>query len=258
MVDVSLRHKRTPNREPTGRRQALPLRGRTRQPRALSRPLALWVAAIVIAIAVVFGLRAAMNAYYANAVLSGFTSDTTPVELVIASEPLAVPANMIRSAKVRAGGETERIELAVHWPTLGGYTEELAGAFRGEDGTASIVYLGISPREMAADSTGRLADVYSRFFVGPASPGPHGLVGRRLSEESGYGGEIVFFTPAEAEPFVTRCIDGENPEIRATCLRDINIGNGLSLLYRFDRSRLADWAELDASLKALAARFLGR
>jgi hypothetical protein len=42
----------------------------------------------------------------------------------------------------------------------------------------------------------------------------------------------------------------------ATCLRDVNFGNGLSLLYRFNRDRLEDWRELDARLQKLANGFL--
>ena len=269
MVDVPLRHKRSaggqataPQSRPSGDPTVIPtasrLRPGARTPRVLLRPIPMAIAAVIVVVVLIVGLRAAMNAYYESAVLSGFTADTTPVELVMAGEPLAIPANMIRSARTRRGGDTERVELAVHWPSLGGFSEDLAEVFRGESGSSPVIYLSISAREMAADSTGRLADVYARFFVGPASPGPNGLVGRQLSDESGYGGEIIYFTPAEAYPFVARCIADPEAGVPATCLRDINVGGNLMLLYRFDRSLLAEWAELDAGMRGLATGILAR
>ena len=211
---------------------------------------------VAVAIVLVVGLRSALDAWSDNVILSGRSADPTPVVFSIRSEPLSVPANMIRSAKARRGGAVERIDLAVHWPTLTGYSEALADAFGDGAATAPIVYLTIMPREMPVDSTGRLETVYARFFVGKAEPGPNGLVGRQLAEDSGYGGEVVYFAPAEARPFVARCLVDPAPDVPATCLRDLNIGRGLSLHYRFNVSFLDDWAALDASMHKLAAGFL--
>jgi hypothetical protein len=260
MVDVSLRHKRItqpgPQRAATGTPAASPIRAGARTPGVLSRPIPIAAAAITVVLVLLFGLWWAVGAWQDSTLDASFTSETTPVDVRIGNERLAIPANMIRSARVRRGGETERLELAIHWPTLGGYSEDRADDFRADTASAPIVYLTIGPREMAADSTGRLADVYATFFTGPASPGPNGLVGRKLSADSGYGGEIVYFAPAEAQPFVARCLD-LTADMPATCLRDINFGGNLSLLYRFDRSLLSDWQALDAGIRGLASRFLG-
>ena len=56
-------------------------------------------------------------------------------------------------------------------------------------------------------------------------------------------------------PFVTRCLAEATPEIPATCLRDVNVGKGLSMLYRFNRARLGDFAAMDAALRNLVAGF---
>jgi hypothetical protein len=44
--------------------------------------------------------------------------------------------------------------------------------------------------------------------------------------------------------------------VPATCLRDINVGQNLSLLYRFDQSLLGDWSALDLAIRGLATAFL--
>jgi len=252
MVDVSLRDKRKANGSPA----VPPLRPRVRTPRVLLRPGVIAAATIAVAVALAVGLRSALDAWNDNVILSGRSADTTPVALSIASEALSIPANMIRSGKGRRGGAVERIDLAVHWPTLEGYSEALADAFGDGAATAPIIYLTIMPREMPVDSTGRLESVYARFFVGKAEPGPNGLVGRQLAEDSGYGGEVVYFAPAEARPFVARCLVETAPDVPATCLRDLNIGRGLSLHYRFNIRLLDDWAALDASMHKLATGFL--
>jgi hypothetical protein len=47
----------------------------------------------------------------------------------------------------------------------------------------------------------------------------------------------------------------ETVDMPATCLRDVNVGQGLSLLYRFNRTRLADWRMMDSGLRQLVAGF---
>jgi hypothetical protein len=54
---------------------------------------------------------------------------------------------------------------------------------------------------------------------------------------------------------VTRCIAEETPEVPATCIRDVNVGQGLWLLYRFNRKYLGEWAAIDAGLTSLVAGF---
>jgi hypothetical protein len=216
------------------------------------------IATVMVAVAVVLvvGARTAIDAWQDDAVRSAPTADPTPIELAIGDERLAIPANMIRSSKVRRGGKVERIDLAVHWPSMSGYTDELADAFRDGAPSAPIVYATLSLRDGPVDSTGRLDTVYARFFEGTAVAGPSGLVGRQLSRESGYSGEIVFFDPGSRTPFVARCPVEALPDMPATCLRDINVGRNLSLLYRFDRGLMGDWRDLDEAMRSLASGIL--
>lgn len=225
----------------------------------LLSPAAIAAIALAAVIALVFGVRTAVDAWQGDAVLSGPSADPTPVELAIGGERLAIPVNMIRSSKVRRGGDVERIDLAVHWPTMHGYSDDLADAFRDGAPLAPIVYATLAVRDTPVDSTGRLDTVYARFFEGTAAAGPNGLVGRQLGKDSGYGGEIVFFDPGSQRPFVTRCpAETTAADMPATCLRDVNAGRNLSLLYRFDRSLLGDWRALDDAMRRLADGFLVR
>ena len=56
----------------------------------------------------------------------------------------------------------------------------------------------ITARTTELDASARLGPVYERFFEGPAIRGAAGLVGRALTPDSGYRGEVVYFTPSRA------------------------------------------------------------
>lgn len=252
MADVPLRHTSGHSNPPAGTR---PGRGlRPLRPRLRVRFVAATVVIAIVALG--FGLKTALDSWQASAILSGLTEDPARVALSIAGESLSISANAMRAANARRGGAVEQVDLILHWPSMQGYAPELADEFN--TGASSLMYATIAPRTSPVDSTARLETVYARFFVGKAFAGPAGLVGRQLAEDSGYRGEIVFFDPANRTPFVARCPVEWTDEMPATCIRDVDIGRGLSLLYRFDGTLLTEWAALDAAMRAFATRALAR
>jgi hypothetical protein len=262
MADVSLRHKQPQRPATRPRRPANDApAAAARPPRAAPtfihqhRPLVLLACSVLLILALGGLIRTVIEVYHDAMVLTGLTTDRTPVQLAIGPDELVIPGNMIRSDRTRRGGPVERVDLALYWPTLDGYSDDLAPAFRDDSPNATIIYATISTRDERLDSTGRLDEVYSRFFVDKPLPGPSGLVGRRLKPESGYGGEIIYFIPSEPRPFVARCLAEATPEVPATCMRDVNFGQGLSVLYRFNKDLLSDWRALDAGVQRLVAGF---
>lgn len=245
MVDVPLRHRSRPDAA-----------GKSAGHGGWMWPLVAVVVAVAGVLLLGFLLHLAIDTYRERMTLTGLTNDTRPVHLTIAGEQLAIPANMIRFAETRRGGAVERADLVIHWPMLEGYTERLADAFKDGSPSAPIVFATIAGRDTPLDSTERLTEVYAGFFVGKPIAGPSRLVGRRLGQDSGYNGEIVFFSPSGPRPFVARCLAESTPEVPATCLRDVSLGGRLSLLYRFNPTLLGDWKALDAGLTGLASGFL--
>lgn len=246
MADVPIRNKQS----------ASPWQARWAEIRAHVRPLVI-IAGIVILLIGVGGItREAIRAYRQQLTLTGLTADRSLVRLTIGDETLTIPANMLRFASARAGGLADHADLALLWPNLEGYSDDNAAAFMDGAISPNIIYATVSPRDSELDSTGRLDAIYSRLFVGKPVAGPAGLVGRTLGPDSGYDGEIVYFSPSDAQPFVARCPQATTPDIPATCIRDIHVGRALTLLYRFDKARLTDWRALDAATRNLADKFL--
>ncbi len=246
MVDVPLRHRQPKQEHET----ASPHHGGWVR----------WIVAFFLLVAVVAALfalaRVAIDAYRADLTLIGLTDDSEPLSIVVAGEPLSIPANMIRFAETRASAAADQVDLVLHWPSLTGYTEAYAEDFKDGSASAPLVYTTIAHRNTPLDATERLSNIYFRYFVDAPVPAPAGLIGRRLSQDSGYEGEIVYYVPDGTRPFVARCLAKATPETPATCLRDINFGRDLSLLYRFNRDLLDDWQALDDGMEKLAASFL--
>jgi hypothetical protein len=220
------------------------------------KPALLILLGLLTLAATAWGINATIENYRDRIALRGLDGRPSPVSLTIGGEPLTIPANMIRFRPDRRGGALDRVSLLVHWPTLEGFSEELADDFKDTSTDAPLIYLTIAPRDTDLDSSERLASVYEHFFAGPVVAGPAGLVGRKMKADSPYAGEIVFFQPRGSTPFVARCMADSTPDIPSTCIRDVNFGRGLSMLYRFNRTRLADWRRLDAGLYALARSFV--
>lgn len=226
--------------------------------RPIVRPGAAIAIVTLALVALVIGVNAMIENYRDRIALRGYDGKPSPIALMVAGEALTIPANMIRFRAERRGGTVDQVDLLLHWPSLEGFSEGFADAFKDTSPEAPLVFVTISARSTELDATARLHSVYERFFEGPALSGPAGLTGRALASDSGYGGEVVYFTPNRAQPLVTRCLAEATTEIPATCLRDVNIGKGLTMLYRFNRARLGDFAAMDTALRNLVAGFLAR
>jgi hypothetical protein len=202
------------------------------------------------------GVAYSVRAYHDQVALSGKISDSTPVSLLIASETLEIPANMMRLPEARRGGAADGVELLLHWPSLEGYSDSHADDFRDGSALAPLIYVTIVPRDSPLDTDGRLATLYESFFTGEPIVGPSGLIGRQMKEDSAYRGEEIFYAAGGPVRFAARCIAKATAEVPATCIRDVNIGAGLTMLYRFNRFYLGDWQAMDEALRGRAAKFL--
>lgn len=193
-----------------------------------------------------------------EALKAGFSTDASPVIVAIADEPLSVPRNMIRFADQRQAGPAKRLDLVVHWPSMQGYGNSLAPAFDNVSGAAPILFLTLEKRQTNVDSTGRLVNLYARFFdddeVDPRGV-PKGLIKRRLQPGHGYDNEEIFFEAGSTHPFVAICTRPDGTGIPVTCLREIHTGHDLAVTYRFRRPLLADWHRLERAIDALVTSF---
>ncbi|PCH45467.1 MAG: hypothetical protein COC23_07130 [Hyphomicrobiales bacterium] len=184
-----------------------------------------------------------------------FTSDTTRVQIIIGNDVVKIPANMIRFQRQRSRDTVNQVDLLMLWPNGDGYTSENKSAFLETGENQELIFMTLLPRKIQLDMDGRLAPIYLRLFVGETKSGPSGLTFQALRRGTGYDGETLALFANDAEVWVARCQD-DNALTIPTCLRDIHIGRGLSLRYRFPRKMLKNWREIEKLVRRMAHSFL--
>lgn len=191
--------------------------------------------------------------WYGEQILNaGHTTSTDPVTVTIGNDRLLLAKNTIRVPAQRQDGESDRVDLYLTWPELGGYGEANRKVFDNPDSTADLIFIQISRSTMSEDISGRFLPIYARLAEGEPLPLRYGLMLHRLKADSGYGKEVVLTGKREGETdFVVRCLLPQKPEESTgnDCQRDIRAGQDLTIFYRFSARLLPQWQKLDQALK---------
>jgi hypothetical protein len=190
--------------------------------------------------------------------MAGHTDDRTLHEIVIGNDVLAVPANAIRFERARRDGIASRLDLYLRWPEMSGYSTAARDDFNHAGGSRRIIFLSFEERMMSRDMSGRFAPIYSSMIVKPGTLGPGGVVLYGFTEKSGYLNEVLAVAERPGDhPFVARCLSGPSAEESlAPCERDVQVGENLSLSYRFPKELLANWQVLEAAVLTETSRIL--
>lgn len=190
--------------------------------------------------------------------MAGYTDDTTIHKIVIGNNVIAVPANFIRFDQARRDGIASRLDLYLRYPEMDGYSMAARDDFNHTGPRGNIVFLSFEQQMMSRDMSGRFVPIYSALIAQPGTPGPGGTTLYGFTEKSGYLNEVLAVAGRPGkDPFVARCLSGPSAaQSLAPCERDIQVGDNLSLTYRFPREFLGDWQALDKAIAAEAARIL--
>jgi len=190
--------------------------------------------------------------------LGGHSAETTVHEIVLGNDVLAIAENTIRFEEARQSGVVSRLDLYLRWPELDGYAEASRDAFNHADGSREIIFVTFHQRLMSRDMSGRFEPIYAALTE-PGTPGPAGLDMRPFKPTAGYLDEVLAVGPQDGAGtrFVARCLTGPlAAESLAPCERDVHLGEGLSVNYRFPEHLLQEWRLLDSALAARLAVML--
>ncbi|MBL8583271.1 MAG: hypothetical protein JNL61_13740 [Rhizobiaceae bacterium] len=190
--------------------------------------------------------------------MGGHTDDRTNYEVVIGNDVIVAPANMIRFDRARRNGVAARLDVYMRWPDLTGYDETARDDFNHAGGSRNILFLSFEERMISRDMSGRFDPIYRSLILWPGVEGPAGLRLFPFKPNTGYvNEELAVANRPGQDPFVARCLVGQAAEDSlAPCERDVHVGEGLSLSYRFPRDLLPVWRELDEAVGAKAALML--
>lgn len=184
-------------------------------------------------------------------------SDRT-VTLDLASQQFFIPENYLRRREHRRGGEVEQIEIQTVWPSLKGYSEDDADAFRDKTDISRIIYMTLEVPKRLIRPAEVFHHVYPYFFSGPEADGPYGLKTRPLDPNSGRADMDVYYSFESGRFHMLHCLKIENDLMPPDCFGDRVIEPKILARYRFRRSMLNDWREIDTQVEQLLARFAGR
>lgn len=216
------------------------------------KPLLAILCALSLA-AVVFVTRFALTAYDIAGGGIDLETNPRPVVLSVGARSISVPRNMIRNYPF-ARGSVPELELRMHWPTMEGYSELRAGAFRENDDRSPIIYLTLRSNGGALAPEDRARLVYARLLAGESIEGPAGLVATTFAAGHGYDGEVLYTTPGVTKPFVARCAEGGG--VPSTCIVEFRAEDGIDVTYRFRRHLLSRWQTVDGAVRAIVASFM--
>jgi hypothetical protein len=121
-----------------------------------------------------------------------------------------------------------------------------------------IVFVSFEGRMMSRDMSGRFDPIYRSLIEPPGKSGPAGITYFDFSKKSGYMNELLAVAARPGkDPFVARCLSGPSAEESlAPCERDVQVGDDLSLSYRFPAELLKDWRALDQAILGQAKKMI--
>ena len=204
------------------------------------------------------GISLGGKLYGRSIAMGGHTDSSVQHEIVIGNNVIVAPENMIRFAEARRDGVARRLDLYLRWPDMSGYSKDARDDFNHVGDSRKILFLSFEEQSMSRDMSGRFAPIYDELIDKPGVSGPSGLTIYNFSGKSGYVNESLAVADRPGDdPFVARCMTGEAATgSLAPCERDIQLGDNLSLSYRFSAELLSQWPALEAAVRASAVAML--
>jgi hypothetical protein len=119
-----------------------------------------------------------------------------------------------------------------------------------------VIFLLLREEQFKITEAERLQRIYLTYVTDPAGTrGPFGLTQYVFRDDSGYQGEDLFVGQMNGKPVVLRCVRFSPKVPSPSCLRDVRIGSGVTLSYRFKRANLGRWQEIATGVDKLIASF---
>jgi hypothetical protein len=184
------------------------------------------------------------------------TSRTDIVVLSIHGKRFYIPANYLEYERARQGGERDKVALFARLPDFSGWSNWEAQSFADNSPTSPIVEMLIRQDDLNLSEADRLQRVYMGYVQDTrGAEGQYGLTQYAFRDDSGYRSEDLYVGRTQEGPVVMRCTR-LGPDVPSpNCVRDMQLARGVSLFYRFKRTRLDHWQEIAEGVGRLMAGF---
>lgn len=179
---------------------------------------------------------------------AGAASKVFPVD--IAGQGLVISEHNVRRIARGQHGRVEQIELAMSWPPG---TRALVVSASGRSAPRNLrdaVFLTLEHRPNRVAAAQRLHGIYPYYFESGPAETDHGLKVYRFKPNSPYAGQFLYVGVVNDTWTTIRCDVTDSDLMPAMCRREIVLWDEVTVTYRFHRSHLANWKELDAAVSA--------
>ncbi len=184
------------------------------------------------------------------------TEDSSKVTLNIGPMEFRIPGDYLLFASARKGGMKKKVALVAFLPDLRGYSASDSQALASNTPNSDVVYLQLREEQFNISEKERLERIYLTQVVShEGKPGPFGLKQYTFLPQTGYRDDDLFVGDTDAGPMALRCTRPSKIAPSPNCLREILLAPGVILTYRFKRTHLEDWKEIDKRIRKHIASF---
>jgi hypothetical protein len=180
------------------------------------------------------------------------TASTSTADIRIDNTVFRVPANYTKLRRSRSDGDADDLPMHALLPNLTGWTQTQAQDFNANAAGARVVEIVLSidrAKLTYQDKFERGIKPYSSTPDG--IEGPFGLTTYKFDAGTGYEHtEWLSATLEDGSKFVMRCDAAATGNFGANCTRVTRLKDGVGLTYRYKRTHLAQWKEIDAKVMA--------
>lgn len=186
------------------------------------------------------------------------SANTTLVALVIGDQKFVIPENYTQFPRARRGGVRANVALYAMLPDFKPFTIAKELIFENNEADSPIIHFQLESIRSPFDEDERIDRVYLPGVLDTAGERAlYGLTHFQFLDGSGYQDQDLYIgTDDVGRRAALTCGKNLKEILPPSCRRYTQLTDNVMLSYRFKRSRLRDWKEIDRGVRNLALDFL--
>ncbi|MDO8839599.1 MAG: hypothetical protein Q7V31_11785 [Parvibaculum sp.] len=179
------------------------------------------------------------------------------IDTIIADRRFLIPENYTRYPSQRGGGRRTNVDMHALLPRLTPYEADLQERFIDNSADSDVIYFTLAETATPLSSARRLKEIYSKYLAAPEPEQDRaGLQRFTFRDDSGYANQdLLVGTDDEGRMVLLLCDRPSRLVDSPNCARSLLWGPRLELSYRYKRSHLGDWREIDGTVMKLVGEF---